>query len=245
MYFLEEYNMSLLSTASIWTNDDNSTKKRQSTMSRKTMKKPIKPYDNNDSNEYEKYSITQEKNDFVLHNIEDVEEMNDERKYRVNDIINKMSSISEENDGSKLADFNPPSKPIIQMKKDLQTGWVKPDEQIPNPENPLQIPAPSFSGKSINPYILNNANVIGLGNYTQVYDPENIEYKPYYSKMGLGNGSIDNKIMEKMNYMIHLLENQENEKTANMTEEFILYTFLGVFIIFVLDSFSRTGKYIR
>jgi hypothetical protein len=63
--------------------------------------------------------------------------------------------------------------------------------------------------------------------------------------MGLGGGSIDSKIMEKMNYMIHLLENQENEKTANITEEFILYTFLGVFIIFVLDSFTRTGKYIR
>jgi hypothetical protein len=63
--------------------------------------------------------------------------------------------------------------------------------------------------------------------------------------MGLGAGSSDSKLMEKINYMIHLLENQENEKTANITEEFILYTFLGVFVIFVLDSFSRSGKYVR
>ena len=239
MYFLEEHNMSLVSSASLWTNDDNSTtRKRQPSMMRKTIKKPI--------GTYQEYSVTQpDKNEFVLNNIDDVQQMNNDRNDRVNDIINKMSSISEENDDAKLADFNPPSKPTIQMKKDLQTGWVKPDEQIPNLENPLQMPAPSFSGKSINPYIVNNANVIGLGNYKQVYDPENIEYKPYYSKMGLGSGTIDNKIMEKMNYMIHLLENQENEKTANITEEFILYTFLGVFIIFVLDSFSRTGKYTR
>ena len=51
--------------------------------------------------------------------------------------------------------------------------------------------------------------------------------------------------MEKLNYMIHLLENQEKEKTDNVTEEFILYTFLGVFVIFVLDSFTRNGKYVR
>jgi high-affinity K+ transport system ATPase subunit B len=61
--------------------------------------------------------------------------------------------------------------------------------------------------------------------------------------MGLGIG--DDKIMEKINYMIHLLEEQQNEKTNNITEEFILYTFLGVFIIFVVDSFSRSGKYSR
>jgi hypothetical protein len=37
----------------------------------------------------------------------------------------------------------------------------------------------------------------------------------------------------------------EAEKTANITEEFILYAFLGVFIIFIVDSFSRGGKYIK
>jgi hypothetical protein len=45
--------------------------------------------------------------------------------------------------------------------------------------------------------------------------------------------------------MIYLLEEQQNEKTGHVTEEVILYSFLGVFIIFVLDSFARAGKYIR
>jgi hypothetical protein len=231
--------MSLVSSASLWTNDDNSTRKRQPSMMRKTIKKPI------GNSQYQEYSIAQDKDEYILHNMDDVDNLNKEHNSRVTDIINKMSSVSAENDGEKLADFNPPPKPNIQLKKDLQTGWVKPDEQIPNLENPLQMPAPSFSRQSVNPYIVNNSNVIGLGNYQQVYDPSNVEYKPYYSKMGLGSGSSDSKLMEKINYMIHLLENQENEKTANITEEFILYTFLGVFVIFVLDSFSRSGKYVR
>ena len=231
--------MSLVSSASLWTNDDNSTRKRQPSMMRKTIKKPI------GNSEYQEYSVTQDKNEYLLHSMDDIEKMNNERNSRVNDIINKMSTVSAENDGDKLADFNPPPKPNIQLKKDLQTGWVKPDEKIPNLENPLQMPAPSFSSQSVNPYIINNSNVTSLGNYQQVYDPSNVEYKPYYAKMGLGDGTSDNKLMEKINYMIHLLENQENEKTANITEEFILYTFLGVFVIFVLDSFSRSGKYTR
>jgi hypothetical protein len=231
--------MSLVSTASLWTNDDNSTRKRQPSMMRKTIKKPI------GNSEYQEYSVAQDKSEYVLHSMEDVDNLNNDHNTRVNDIINKMSSVSADNDGAKLADFNPPPKPSIQLKKDLQTGWVKPDEKIPNLENPLQMPAPSFSSQSVNPYIVNSANVIGLGNYQQVYDPANVDYKPYYAKMGLGAGSSDSKLMEKINYMIHLLENQENEKTANITEEFILYTFLGVFVIFVLDSFSRTGKYVR
>ena len=45
--------------------------------------------------------------------------------------------------------------------------------------------------------------------------------------------------------MIHLLEEQQDEKTDNVTEELVLYLFLGVFVIFVVDSFARVGKYTR
>jgi hypothetical protein len=64
--------------------------------------------------------------------------------------------------------------------------------------------------------------------------------------MGLNaNMPRDDKLMEKINYMIHLLEEQQLEKTSNITEEFVLYSFLGVFIIFIVDSFARSGKYTR
>ena len=52
-------------------------------------------------------------------------------------------------------------------------------------------------------------------------------------------------LLEKLNYMIHLLEEQQNEKTNSVTEELILYIFLGIFVIFVVDSFTKVGKYTR
>ena len=202
--------MSLISTASLWTNDNtsNTTKKRVPALQRKTQK--VKPYELEDTG-----------SGFENNNV-------DNKLDKVNEIINQMTDLSVENDGAKLADFNPPPNPEIQMKKEID----------------LQIPGPPTFQHSMNPYIVSNAG--SLANYQQVYNPQNMEYKePYYSKMGISNSPMDNKMTEKLNYMIHLLENLENEKTANIAEEFVLYTFLGVFIIFVLDSFSGKGKYIR
>ena len=52
-------------------------------------------------------------------------------------------------------------------------------------------------------------------------------------------------LLQKLNYMITLLEDQQDERTNNVTEEVVLYSFLGIFIIFIADSFVRVGKYIR
>ena len=57
--------------------------------------------------------------------------------------------------------------------------------------------------------------------------------------------SSNDILIDKLNYMIHLLEEQQDEKTNNVTEEVILYSFLGIFIIFIVDSFARVGKYTR
>ena len=58
------------------------------------------------------------------------------------------------------------------------------------------------------------------------------------------SGSRDD-LIEKMNHIIQMLEDQQDEKTGSVTEELILYCFLGVFVIFVVDSFVRAGKYVR
>ena len=60
-----------------------------------------------------------------------------------------------------------------------------------------------------------------------------------------GNGSSNDDLLNKLNYMINLLEDQQDERTNNVTEEVVLYSFLGIFIIFVVDSFARVGKYTR
>ena len=53
------------------------------------------------------------------------------------------------------------------------------------------------------------------------------------------------ELMSKLNHILHLLEEQQENKTTNVTEELILYLFLGVFIIFTVDSFTKIGKYTR
>lgn len=73
---------------------------------------------------------------------------------------------------------------------------------------------------------------------------------PYGKHLSQGRGQMDgfsnnDLLMKKINYMIHLLEENKDEKTNNITEEVILYSFLGVFMIFLVDSFSKVGKYVR
>jgi hypothetical protein len=73
------------------------------------------------------------------------------------------------------------------------------------------------------------------------------QFVPYYNQLANSQEVSGQKdmLLEKLNYMIHLLEEQQEEKTGHITEELILYTFLGVFVIFVVDSFARAGKYVR
>ncbi len=72
------------------------------------------------------------------------------------------------------------------------------------------------------------------------------QYVPYFANASenvLHTGR--DSLMDKLNYVIHLLEEQKDEKTDHITEEVVLYCFLGVFVIFVTDSFARAGKYAR
>ena len=76
------------------------------------------------------------------------------------------------------------------------------------------------------------------------------QYAPYNNhSLSSGSGSTadvpKDEILQKMNHIIQMLEDQQDEKTGSVTEELILYCFLGVFVIFVVDSFVRAGKYVR
>jgi hypothetical protein len=126
---------------------------------------------------------------------------------------------------------------------------LSPDELLP--KNQLQItPNTNYKNNMMikgGNYIASDSGKGIYSNYNQTYDASAIANKPYYASMGISKNmdGLDNKLLEKINYMIHLLEEQQNEKTNNVTEEFMLYTFLGVFMIFVVDSFARSGKYVR
>ena len=67
---------------------------------------------------------------------------------------------------------------------------------------------------------------------------------PMYQENAVQSSERD-VMLAKLNYMIHLLEEQRDERTGHVTEEIILYCFLGIFMIFMVDSFARVGKYVR
>lgn len=237
--------MSLLTSASIWSNDDTSVadnKKRTPTM-RKTLKKMPPPLFGNLGGPDEYISSEKEYKDSQDGDGSSVE---DTRSARVNQLINQMAP---DNEGNKLANFVPLSNPAIQVKKEfpmLPVGSTESDNNTNANMSASTIAGPNVANYSTDT-TLGNTNTT-YSNYKASYDPAKLAAaSPYYQKMGLGPATspLDNKLMEKINYMIHMLEEQQSEKTNNVTEEIILYTFLGVFIIFVVDSFARAGKYIR
>ena len=228
--------MSLIATASVWTNDDSSNtsnKKRIPTM-RKPSRKPTTITEDNGGSSHSKISsedlFISDENVYQENTaIQQSQDMQAERNARVNMLLNQLTDT---NDGNKLADFQPLTPPTIQPTRSNLMQTV-----------PLKIPPPNVIERSsafipISPDLGNIS-----GNYKNVYDSETMQR--FAQQRPPSGQTIDSKLMDKINYMIHMLEQQQNEKTSNITEEFILYTFLGVFIIFIVDSFARSGRYTR
>lgn len=226
--------MSLVTTASLWTNDDNQ-KKRTPTM-RRTIK--LKPNISTMEEPEEYVSQSENYQNLEPSSINEIQQSSENRNNRVNNLLNKITSVDNDDTG-KMGSFNPLPNPNMNVKKDMD------DNTKQQTYTPPQISYANASNSQKGLYKANDTTSSILSSYNDSYQPPStISNKPYYSNMGIGMGG-DNKLMEKINYMIHLLEEQQNEKTSNITEEFILYTFLGVFIIFVVDSFARSGKYTR
>ena len=81
--------------------------------------------------------------------------------------------------------------------------------------------------------------------YYQQYVPLSYGSRQQRNQGDSGLPGSKDDLMQKMNHIIQMLEDQQDEKTGSVTEELILYCFLGVFVIFVVDSFVRAGKYVR
>jgi len=160
---------------------------------------------------------------------------------KVNTVLQKIHENNEEDDDDEKDLFNPPPKPV-------SAGVEK---TIPKVENFSGLPSllNKYVGKDPTPnYIDNN---LELNDYNNYGDDKTVE--EYYKNVMPGYKSIKKNpeymsqdlLLQKLNYMITLLEEQKDEKTNNVTEEVILYCFLGVFVIFIADTFVKAGKYTR
>lgn len=210
--------MSLLNTASPWNTDGGTRKRMPSIGKRKTLKTKEPPVEEEEDEECE-----------ISSNFEDTMNVNAERESTVTKLLNKITASST-NAGNGLEDFKPLSENLANRSR--SEGF-----ESPILKKAASIPVPS------------DFKTDGLSNYTKSYESGGILGKPYYSSMGIaksdGGDENNNSLFQKLNYMTHILEDIQMEKTSNVTEELILYSFLGVFVIFIVDSFTRAGKYYR
>lgn len=93
----------------------------------------------------------------------------------------------------------------------------------------------------------NKPNINGVANFHKNIVPSYNEIaKPkYYENFQEKNFQEKDILVDKVNYIIGLLENQQDEKTHNIVEDLIIYALLGCFIIFIIDKFVSVGKYVR
>ncbi len=259
---------SLLNYASPWTSDSNDngvSRKRvptmggiQNTTARKTVK--VRPSNDSSSQQYVSYTPNREEDDekegfsnspsnkpqLMPESIDEHIEKQNERTTKINSILNKITSF---NTDDKLGDFNPMPYPTNITKRNSDQ-IIAADESVDNGINPLMPKSgkPSFEPSKDQPkpayYRASDSGKTEYASYRAAYGREGMSSpkEPYYSRMGIGSGD---KVMDRLNYMTQMLESIQMEKTNHVTEEFVLYSLLGVFMIYIVDGFSRGGKYIR
>ena len=181
--------------------------------------------------------IQQEKisSDDVPRSIVQNQEDQESRTAKVEQLIQNMNMTQPDNAGEGLANFESFAVPTV--PKNLSAVQVPPKNMTVSTSNKESFMAPASYGKTHG------------SSYSNSYGPT-----PYYQGLSTKMSDTDapskssassQQLMEKLNYMIHLLEEQQKEPTQNIMEEFVLYGLLGIFMIYIVDSFARVGKYTR
>jgi hypothetical protein len=195
---------------------------------------------------------------------------NDYNSEKVNSILQSIHNNTYGNEEGEMGDFNPPPPPTsigAENTKTKESSLVAPQPQQSQKDGEGfgdEVDLNNLDSNYGNGQTAEEYYKKFIPNYQPTKNPHN---RPYYQRMdssayngvasgmGMGmqmhgqnsmdSGSNYDVLIEKLNYMINLLEEQQDEKTNNVTEEVVLYSFLGIFIIFIVDSFSRVGKYVR
>jgi len=139
---------------------------------------------------------------------------------KINALLDKMNMEEQNQQQQRLSTFDPISPPANIVKMDKTTSM------------PLAPTHPQYGGRA--------AAYTDMANYQMAYGP--VSYRGVQPELRDGSSLHLDKTLEKLNHLIHLLEQQQREKTGGILEEFLLYCLFGVFVIFVVDAFARFGK---
>ena len=160
-------------------------------------------------------------------------------------------SFAEDNDVEGLADFKPLAPPKIRephqnSKMDgansefVEEGFTNEDLVSEYPQKYSEKPMSKMQQHiQFMSNIKNNIHPIN----SQLEKPDCPIHNHNMTAESLS--AHQKELQEKIDYIVKMLENQKNEKTDGVLEDVILYSFLGIFMIFLVESFTKAGKYVR
>jgi hypothetical protein len=166
----------------------------------------------------------------------------------------KGSSVSAKHsdDFKPLNPFDFPAKPLSvgsERTKKQEGMTTMEDNLVPKPTDDEDLNLQELQSAFMNDAQVREyyRKLVPSSNSNSKKNENNKQYYASDTNTTQSSASNDSNqvLVEKLNYMINLLEEQQDQKTNSVTEEVVLYSFLGVFIIFVVDSFARVGKYVR
>ena len=149
--------------------------------------------------------------------------------YKNNDLENKIKSEKTKLDKNALMTFQQGTlqespTDVTDIHKNLKeesdtelSNFYNSESGRTQPQNELKIP----SQYKTNDYMILNS--------TNTYEPK----------------KNNQDLLDKMNKILEMFEDQKEIKTGQKNEEIVLYCFLGVFIIYIMDSFVNIGRYSR
>lgn len=160
---------------------------------------------------------------------------------KVNSVLTAIHASSSNNNSSEMADFKPIAPPVSVGVENTK---------INNPDTSDEVDLQGLNTVHMNEQASEQYYKQFMPAYQQQQQQQQQPYghppQQQQQQQQQPYGLKDNaNVIAKLNYMIHLLEEQKDERTNNVTEEVVLYSFLGIFVIFIVDSFVRVGKYVR
>ena len=224
----------------------------ESKLYKKSNNKTVK---NKKTVEFDESNITNTKNNEILKNkitslgnlMSKIHENNDEEDDNMN--TNYQSNTIDESISTSFTDNLNEQLAKIQKMREAgnnipQNNFFNNELQSTNNNNNNNNNNTTNNASNLENLDVLNGSFLSKNNMSNYSDSYKLNYDTF-SQNSNTNNYDNNKLLTKLDYIVHLLEEQHNEKTNYITEELVLYLFLGIFILFVLDSFARASKYVR
>jgi hypothetical protein len=195
------------------------------------------PFDSDSSNDVSNTYATANKRRNINNRTQKRQEEPSYSASKVNSVLNAIHNSVVPSSDSSLADFKPLAPPVSVGVENTRIN--NPDSSNSEDDIDLQNLNSAHMNEQASAQYYKQFMPAYQQPQTQV--PSNQPQAPQVHSHMKDNTNV----IAKLNYMIHLLEEQKDERTNNVTEEVVLYSFLGIFVIFIVDSFVRVGKYVR